>query len=161
MKRISSVLLLVAIGSISAMHASAQVSVSVNIGTQPQWGPVGYDRADYYYLPDVEAYYYIPRRQFIYLDAGRWVFAASLPGRYRGYDLYSGYKVVINQPRPYDHFYDHRDRYARYRNWRGRQECIRDYDRPRYYENRDHRRGRGHGHGRGYGRGHGRDRDWD
>lgn len=165
MKRICSVLLLVTIGSISAMHASAQVSVSVNIGTQPQWGPVGYDRADYYYLPDVEAYYYIPRRQFIYLDAGHWVFAASLPGRYRGYDLYSGYKVVINEQRPYDHFYDHRDRYARYRNWRGRQECIRDHrgprydDRRRYDDDRDYRRG--HKHGRGHGRGRGHDRDWD
>lgn len=167
MKRICSVLLLVTIGTIATMKADAQVSVSVNIGTQPQWGPVGYDRADYYYLPDVEAYYYIPRRQFIYLDAGRWIFATNLPGRYRGYDLYGGYKVVINEPRPYDHFYDHRDRYARYRGWRGRQDCIRDHHRPRYDDNRDYRRGRdrghGHGHGRGHGRGrgHDRDRDWD
>ena len=160
MKRISSVLLLVTIGSISVMSASAQVSVSVNIGTQPQWGPVGYDRAEYYYLPDVEAYYYIPRRQFIYLDAGRWMFAASLPSRYSGYDLYHGYKVVINEPRAYEHFYDHRDRYSRYRNWRGRQECIRDYRGPRYYDDdRSYRRGRHHGRGHGRGRGH--DRDWD
>jgi hypothetical protein len=165
MKRIGVVLLLITGCSLATMQANAQVSVSVNIGTQPQWGPVGYDRADYYYLPDVEAYYYIPRKQFIYLDAGRWIFAASLPGRYHGYDLYGGYKVVINEPRPYDHFYDHRSRYARYRGWNGRQDCIRDYHRPRYDRDRDYRRDRdrgydrGHGRGHGHGRGRGHDRD--
>ena len=35
----------------------AQISVSLNIGTPPSWGPVGYEEADYYYLPDVEAYF--------------------------------------------------------------------------------------------------------
>lgn len=136
------------------MSASAQVSISVNIGAQPLWGPAGYERVDYYYLPDVEAYYYVPRKQFIYLDAGRWVFAASLPARYRGYDLYSGYKVVINEPRPYDYFHDHRSRYARYKGWRGRQECIRDHRGPRY-DRHDHHRGhgRGHSHGRGHDKG--------
>lgn len=175
MKRVCSVLL-VALGfSLTAMQASAQVSVSINIGNQPTWGPVGYDRAEYYYLPDVEAYYYVPRRQFIYLDAGRWVFAANLPARCRNYDLYSGYKVVINDPRPYDHFYDHRNRYGRYRNYQGRQVCIRDQRGPRYddRDNRDgrygrddrydrdrrndhddhHDHGRNHGRGRGHGRG--------
>ena len=160
MKRIAAALLIVTGCALSAMHASAQVSISVNIGSQPMWGPVGYERADYYYLPDVEAYYYVPRKQFIYLNGGRWVFAANLPGRYRGYDLYSGYKVVINQPRPYDHFYDHRSRYARYRNWRGRQECLRDNRGQRHYDNdRGHRRGNKHDRGRGRGRGH--DRDWN
>lgn len=152
---------MLSIGSLGATSATAQVSVSVNIGAQPMWGPVGYDRVDYYYLPDVEAYYYVPRRQFIYLDAGRWIFAANLPGRYRGYDLYRGYKVVVNEPRPYDHYYSHRDRYARYRGWRDRQQCIRDYPRGRHYDDdRRHRRhDRGHGHYKhGRGRGHDRDR---
>lgn len=56
---------------------------------------------DYYYLPDIQAYYYVPQRQFIYQEGGRWVFAASLPDRCRSYDLYRGYKVVVNEPRPY------------------------------------------------------------
>ena len=162
MKRVCLFLLMVTGFSLASFYSSAQVSVSVNIGTQPQWGPVGYDRADYYYLPDVEAYYYVPRQQFIYLDAGRWVFAASLPGRYRGYDLYGGYKVVINEPRPYDHFYDHRSRYSRYRGYDGHQECIRDYrrsDRGDYRDRDDYRDDRGYNHGkrgRGHGHGHGR-----
>ena len=59
--------LLVAIGSIISKPASAQVSVSINIGSQPTWGPVGYDYVEYYYLPDIETYYYVPRRQFVYI----------------------------------------------------------------------------------------------
>src|SRR5215510_5895430 len=93
--------LLVATACIIHKPASAQVSVNVNIGSQPVWGPVGYDYVDYYYLPDINTYYYVPARQFIYLSNGRWIFSTSLPSRYRNYDLYRGYKVVINQQRPY------------------------------------------------------------
>ncbi len=35
----------------------AQVSINVNIGSPPLWGPTGYTHVQYYYLPDVEAYY--------------------------------------------------------------------------------------------------------
>ena len=38
-------------------------------------GLYGYDYAEYYYLPDIEAYYYIPRRQFVYMAGGHWVFS--------------------------------------------------------------------------------------
>src|SRR6266576_2862654 len=79
------------------------VNINVNIGAQPQWGPVGYDHVDYYYMPDIDVYYYVPRQQFIYLNGGRWVFAAALPDRYRSYDMYRGYKVVVNDPEPYRH----------------------------------------------------------
>lgn len=81
--------------------AKAQVSLQINIGSQPNWGPRGYDHVDYYYLPEVESYYYVPTRQFVYLERNRWVHRKSLPARYQNYDLYNGRKVVINQPRPY------------------------------------------------------------
>src|SRR5436190_166956 len=90
--------------------AAAQIrfNVHVNIGSQPVWGPTGYDYAEYYYLPDIETYYYVPTHQFIYMNGGRWVFSRSLPYRYRNYNLYSGYKVVVNEPRAYMHFNDQR-----------------------------------------------------
>ena len=46
------------ISCLSFKLADAQVhlSVGVNIGAQPEWGPVGYDRADYYYMPDIGVY---------------------------------------------------------------------------------------------------------
>jgi len=113
-------------------YTHAQVRVSINIGSQPLWGPVGYQTADYYYLPDIETYYYVPQRQFIYLSNGRWVFATSLPERYRGYDLYNGYKVVINEPRPYLHFKEDKIKYVKYKNIHSQPVIVRSED-PRYF----------------------------
>ena len=96
----------------SAIHA--QVSVNVNIGTPPAWGPVGYSNVDYDYLPDVEAYYDVRATQFIYFGGGKWVRSRYLPGPYRNYDLYNGYKVVLNDyhgSRPYGNFKNDKAKY--------------------------------------------------
>jgi len=147
-------------------QAKSQVSVHINIGRQPVWGPVGYDYVDYYYLPDMDVYYDVPRGLFVYYDYGRWNFAASLPERYGRYDLYHSYKVVINDRDPWL-----RNSYYRshYRSYRGRyQPVIRDSrdnryfaERERYEHNRyegrrddDRRDGRGD-YGRDNGRGNG------
>src|SRR5437868_15466532 len=84
-------------------QAQVSIGVNINIGSQPVWGPVGYDHVDYYYLPDIDAYYYVPKQQYIYLDRGRWIFASALPMRFKNYDIYRSYKVVVNEPRPYLH----------------------------------------------------------
>ncbi len=94
-------------------EAQVRVGVNINIGEQPPWRAPGYDYVEYYYLPDIECYYYVPRHQFIYLSNGRWEFSASLPYQYRGYNLYSGYKVVVNRPRAYYYFDEDRVRYGR------------------------------------------------
>ena len=107
-----------------ANTSKAQINVSININSQPDWGPRGYDYVEYYYMPDIEAYYYVPSRQFIYLTNGRWIFSTTLPYRYRTYNIYSGYKVVINQPRPYLHFGAHKLKYAKYKGYNSRQVII-------------------------------------
>jgi hypothetical protein len=163
MKRIISGCLLMISLSLAGQQASAQVRVNINIGTQPLWGPVGYDEVEYYYLPDVEAYYYVPRRQFVYLNGGNWIFATSLPPRYRTYDLYTGYKVVINEPRPYIHFTDHKVKYARYKGVHGKQVVIRDSRDPKYYVVKGHPGNKGNGgnkggNGKGHGKGKGKNK---
>lgn len=107
-----------------ANRSTAQVNVQVNIGAQPEWGPSGYDYAEYYYMPDIEAYYWVPRRQFVYLSGGGWVFSNSLPPRYSHYNLYTGYKVVLKEPYAYRGFKNHRVRYAGYRNRYNQQVII-------------------------------------
>jgi hypothetical protein len=95
---------------------NAQVSVNVNIGTPPLWGPVGYTNVNYYYLPDVEAYYDIPSAMFIFYEGGAWVHRVSLPMMYSSYDLYGGYKVVMTDYRgnqPYIHFKEYRVKYKK------------------------------------------------
>ena len=104
--------------------STAQISLNVNIGAQPSWGPAGYEQASYYYLPDIETYYYVPKKQFIYLNNGKWMFTNSLPSRYASYNLYNGYKVVLNSPRPYLNFESDRSKYSKYKGWKGKQATL-------------------------------------
>jgi hypothetical protein len=109
-------LLIIGLILIMAGTMQGQVSVSVKIGPPPPWGPVGYTQVRYYYLPDVEAYYDVQSARFIYYSGGTWVHRASLPSRYRSYDLYGGYKVVMSDyhgSTPYAHFKDHKVKYAK------------------------------------------------
>jgi hypothetical protein len=88
----------------------------VHIGTPPAWGPAGYSDVRYYYLPDVEAYYDVETSMFIYISGNQWIRRSYLPTRYRNYDLYHGYKVVMNDYRgnsPYSNFKQHRMKYAK------------------------------------------------
>ena len=114
---------LIIIGLILIVSSSmqSQVSINVNIGRPPAWGPVGYSNVEYYYLPDVQAYYDIRASQFIYFGNGRWVRSRYLPGQYRNYDLYGGYKVVLNDyhgSSPYTYFKSHKVKY--YKGYKGK-----------------------------------------
>lgn len=109
-------LLLIGILLFWACPGQAQISVNVNLGTPPQWGPAGYSEVRYYYLPDVEAYYDVPSSMFIYYNGVSWIHRPSLPSRYRNYDLYKGYKVPMSDYRgrtPYSNFRQHKIQYAR------------------------------------------------
>lgn len=92
----------------------SQVSVNINLGVQPSWGPVGYSAVEYYYIPDVQAYYDVRSTQFIYLNGGTWTRSGHLPYQYRNYDLNRGYKVVLNDyhgTRPYSQYKYHKQKY--------------------------------------------------
>lgn len=153
------VLKLIAVGVILLVSSSihAQISVNVNIGTPPAWGPVGYANVEYYYLPDVEAYYDIRATQFIYFGGGKWTRSRYLPGHYRNYDLYNGYKVVLNDyhgSRPYTHYHDHKRKY--YKGYKGKPQ--KNYRDDRHdYDDHDHDNHKSKGNnGKGNGNGHGK-----
>ncbi|MGO1242993.1 MAG: hypothetical protein ACTJHT_15005 [Sphingobacterium sp.] len=97
-----------------AKPAAAQVSVNINIGSQPTWGPSGYDYARYYYMPEIDVYYDVSSRHYVYLQGRNWVTHASLPRHYRGIDLYRTHKVVINDSYPWKKHKYHRSHYARH-----------------------------------------------
>lgn len=118
-------------------QVNAQIGVHVNIGVQPVWGPTGYDYAQFYYLPDIEAYYNVEAGTYTYFDRGAWVTMHNLPPRYASYDLYHGYKVVINEPNPWFHHDRYRTQYAQFRG-RHDQPIIRESHDQRYYANPNH-----------------------
>jgi len=104
----------VALLVIFTSSVKAQNLVSANSSTSPLWGPVGYSEARYYYLPDVQSYYDVQSSMFIYYGNGRWHRKTSLPSRYRNYDLYDGYKVVLTDyhgENPYENFREHKKKY--------------------------------------------------
>lgn len=117
----------------------AKVNVNINIGTQPLWGPTGYDYARFYYLPEINMYYDVVNSLYYYMNGNRWIGSRALPVRYRNYDLYRGYKVVINQNRPWNSNRSHINQYGQYRN-NYNQVAIRDARDPRYYANKNHPR---------------------
>jgi len=136
MKKVMIALLLLGATAMTR-EATAQISVNINIGSQPAWGPTGYDYAGYYYLPDINCYYDIGRGQFMDPNGSRWVYARSLPGRYRNVNLYNTYKVVINRPSPFRNNRDDINRYARYKGVHS-QPVIRDSRDSRYYASKGH-----------------------
>lgn len=150
----------------------SQVSVNINLGAQPSWGPVGYSSVDYYYIPDVQAYYDVRATQFIYLNGGTWTRSGHLPYQYRNYDLNRGYKVVLNDyhgTRPYSQYKYHKQKY--YKGYGKPQKSI-GYRSDNHGNNGNHNykgnngnkghddddRGGDKGHGnKGGGKGHGKD----
>ncbi|WP_316803423.1 hypothetical protein [Pedobacter nototheniae] len=171
MKKLPLIAVIMMISLFSLNSVKAQLNINVNIGSQPLWGPTGYDHVDYYYLPDVESYYYVPKKQFVYLNGNDWVFANNLPSRYGNYDLYNGYKVVINSPKPYLNFKNDKVKYEKYRGNGKKQVIIRDSREEKYYvvkghphgmppgqakkmygkNNKEYNKGKGHGNGKGEG----------
>jgi hypothetical protein len=115
----------------------ADGSVGVNITDQPIWGPTGYDRADYYYIPDIDSYYSVGEHQYIYRDGSNWTHAATLPAMYASYDPYSSYKVVVNKDKPYEDNDAHKAAYSKYKGVKD-QPVIRDSNDPKYFANKDH-----------------------
>lgn len=153
--RIPFVICFVFVACFSALHA--QVRVNVNLNLQPKWGPASYDYAEYYFLPELGVYYSVPDRVFIYPHGNGWEFGRKLPRLYRHFDLYSTYKVVVNEPKPYMRHGYYVEHYRDYRNmhqeiWR---DCREDNRKHRGWEKRD----RDRRHENDFDRDRGRDHD--
>lgn len=149
-------LIVTGLAIVFASALQAQVSLNINVGTAPVWGPEVEPDVRYYYLPDVNAYYDIHTAMFIYANDGRWTRKHHLPNKFRNYDLYSGRKVVVYNYRgnsPYTYCNYRPNRYAAVRPQREN------------YEEREHNERYSHdnfhpGNGRGHGHGNGKGRDW-
>jgi hypothetical protein len=49
----------------------------------------------YYYFPNLEAYFDLQEKVYLYKENGEWTEAEELPTNYGGYSLYNKVKVVI------------------------------------------------------------------
>jgi hypothetical protein len=112
MKNVKLLLSAILLIAFSTLHA--QVEVKTTTTTLPDWGVAGADNAHYYYIPDIESYYDISGRNFVYMNDGKWVKTPEPPVTYKDYDLYNGYKVVLTDDKePYAEYDKMKVKYAK------------------------------------------------
>lgn len=108
----------IVLGGFGIKTASAQFGIHVNLhlGTPVYVAPQPvYD--DYYYLPEVEAYYSVGENCYYYEDGGNWIAAVYLPGR-RDFDWRYSTHYEIRGNRPYMQHNEYRSRYGGPNNYR-------------------------------------------
>lgn len=116
----------------AASFLNAQINLNFNVDKQPVWGPIGHDYVEYYYLPDIEAYYDVPQHRYYYYNNGVWIHSTNLPSRYNNFDYYNSYKVVINEREPWRNHKTYKKKYSSYKG-RHDQKLIRDSRDSKYY----------------------------
>ncbi|APA00186.1 MULTISPECIES: hypothetical protein [Flavobacterium] len=153
----------------AASTSQAQVSINVNIGApavvvRPAWVPQNHVNVDFYYIPEIEAYYDVNASLYVYLNNGNWVRTRYVPVQYRGCDLNRAHRIALrgyHGNRPYAYFNNHNVRYHDNRNYHPRYVEGRRYNDNRYADNyksknrydrydrddRDDRRDRGNHYG--------------
>jgi hypothetical protein len=110
---------------VASLSGQAQVSVSVNIGTPPVWAPAAPVTVEYYYLPDIQVYYDVPARTYIYFGNGAWRRSRFLPSRYRGYNLAQGHTIYLSDYHgrtPYAYYKEHKIKYKGNSDWKKNQQ---------------------------------------
>ncbi len=116
--------------------------------------PANYDGdEDYYYLPDVDAYYSVTEQCYYYNDGDQWVSAAYLPGAYRDYDWRASRRFEVRAPRPFMHNDYYRTRFGGTAfNGRWDRDNNREYARDNHFNGNEYGRNDQHfDNNRGYG----------
>ncbi len=130
----------------------------------PKWAPTAPAETQYYYLPDIQTYYDVPAQRYIYQRNGSWVRTATLPTRYKGYDLYHGQTVYLTDYKgnaPYTYYKEHKVKYV------GKKWKANGHDNGNHYGHFKNNRKDGNEHdgnehdgndhdGNGHGKGHGK-----
>ena len=82
----------------------------------PAWAPDYYFGTRYYYFPDIETYYDLATRNFVYLYNGHWLFVPALPPIYSTFNLHNAFIVIVNRSvhTPWMHHHYYNSHYPRY-----------------------------------------------
>jgi hypothetical protein len=104
-------------GCVTSLDSATNRSPVIVQYENPQWAPSYHSGVRYYYFPDLELYYDLSNRDYIFLNNGQWFFSRNLPPMYADYDLYNGFVISLNV--------------KVYQPWRHHQFYVSNY--PRYY----------------------------
>lgn len=109
--------------TLTALNSCTTLSVTrganIEIGfEQPYWAPYCENPrlVRYYYFPDIECYYDVRHRDFVYMVDGEWMFGRNLPRTYAWFDLDNCFVVALNVNvfEPWRHFNYYVSHYPRY-----------------------------------------------
>jgi hypothetical protein len=110
-------ILFFALSSCSTPSLAQKANIQINIQL-PSWAPEYNNNhlVRYYYLPDIECYYDVRDREFIYMEDGEWMFGRSLPPVYAWFDLSNCFIVALDTRviEPWRHFRYYVAHYPRY-----------------------------------------------
>ncbi len=116
MKKIQ--LIFIAAIMLFAIKTTAQISVNINLGARPVYhAPQHYyydDNVDYYFLPEIEAYFDNREGLFIYFSTNRWVRSQNLPDYCGDFNINRNQRIAIDYHgnSPFGDFENHRNRYC-------------------------------------------------
>jgi hypothetical protein len=121
---------------LAILSGSCNTGSYLSLGVEyanPAWAPPYHAGVRYYYLPDIEVYYDLSEKEFIYLDNGQWSFSPVLPPIYSGYDLFNGFVISLNrnvyQPWMHHQYYvSHYPRYYYHNTYRNNFSSIRGFN---------------------------------
>lgn len=100
------------LGPVRVVYTQRPVVVEESVYQEPAPAPVYDDNDDdYYYLPDVDAYYDVTAGCYYYNNGYDWISAAYLPGAYRNYDWRSARRFEVREHRPFMRADVYRTRY--------------------------------------------------
>ncbi|WNM18228.1 hypothetical protein [Flavobacterium capsici] len=78
-----------------ATNKTAIDSTKVELQKDPKVGSFRY-----YYYPNLEAYFDVRLKKYIYKDKEKWVYADKIPSNYRGYSAYNKYYIILTDVKP-------------------------------------------------------------
>lgn len=99
------------------LKTTAQISVNINLGSRPVYHPQTYyyeDNVDYYFLPEIEAYFDNRNGFYIYYSSNRWMRSQYLPQNCGDFNINRCQKIAIlyHGNAPYGDFVNHRRQYC-------------------------------------------------
>jgi hypothetical protein len=113
MKKIIAALAIIVGSTVFAtQEASAQVNINVNVGNPSMRGGGAY--GNYCYIPDLDIYFDMAARDYVYYSRGQWMHANRMPRAYRNYDMNNCYRVAVNGRTPWMYNGGHRQQYGNY-----------------------------------------------
>ena len=113
MKLLLSAILFIAYGTIQAQAVEKTTTTTSTTMTLPDWGVAGSENARYYYIPDIDSYYDISSKNFVYMNNGQWTKSTDVPAAYKEVDLYDSYKVVLHDEEPFKEYDKVKVKYAK------------------------------------------------